>query len=278
MSCLFCKMAAGEIPVEFVFESSDVFAINDISPQAPTHVLVIPKAHHENAAELSANAPEDIDYQSYGINDALVIDNTGAFRDDVALARHLVPNGASKVLLTAPGKNVPNIVHGVNRANYDPKNVDIFSAASCTTNAIVPVLKVIEDNFSNSPPHLIKRLNRYEISFETITNLKEMGRPLICTEYMAREFGTTFQFSLPLFKDFKVGCYNWGLVAGKSQTHFGWATILDLHKKKENGEFIEKGDSIPEPEIWFHDILREDGSPYDEEEVAFIKKITGSKP
>ena len=53
-------MAAGEIPVEFVFESSNIFAINDISPQAPTHVLVIPKAHHENAAELSANAPEVI--------------------------------------------------------------------------------------------------------------------------------------------------------------------------------------------------------------------------
>ena len=53
-------MAAGEIPVEFVFESSNIFAINDISPQAPTHVLVIPKAHHENAAELSANSPEVI--------------------------------------------------------------------------------------------------------------------------------------------------------------------------------------------------------------------------
>ena len=53
-------MAAGEIPVEFVFESSNIFAINDISPQAPTHVLVIPKTHHENAAELSANAPEVI--------------------------------------------------------------------------------------------------------------------------------------------------------------------------------------------------------------------------
>ena len=53
-------MAADEIPVEFVFESSSIFAINDISPQAPTHVLVIPKAHHENAAELSANAPEVI--------------------------------------------------------------------------------------------------------------------------------------------------------------------------------------------------------------------------
>jgi histidine triad (HIT) family protein len=53
-------MAAGEIPVEFVFESSNIFAINDISPQAPTHVLVIPKTHHENAAELSANSPEVI--------------------------------------------------------------------------------------------------------------------------------------------------------------------------------------------------------------------------
>ena len=53
-------MAAGEIPVEFVFESSNIFAINDILPQAPTHILVIPKAHHENAAELSANSPEVI--------------------------------------------------------------------------------------------------------------------------------------------------------------------------------------------------------------------------
>lgn len=50
-------MASREIPVDFVFESSNIFAINDISPQAPTHVLIIPKAHHENAAELSANAP-----------------------------------------------------------------------------------------------------------------------------------------------------------------------------------------------------------------------------
>lgn len=57
MSCLFCKMASREIPVDFVFESSNVYAINDIAPQAPTHILIIPKAHHENAAELSANAP-----------------------------------------------------------------------------------------------------------------------------------------------------------------------------------------------------------------------------
>ncbi len=103
---------------------------------------------------IAAKQPEDIDYTAYGINDALVIDNTGAFRDDEALARHLKANGASKVLLTAPGKNVPNIVHGVNQALFDPSKVDIFSAASCTTNAITPVLKVIEDNLGVVKGHI----------------------------------------------------------------------------------------------------------------------------
>ena len=109
---------------------------------------------------------------------------------------------------------------------------------------------------------------------ETIDKLKIHDRPLICTEYMAREFGSTFEFSLPIFKENNIGCYNWGLVAGKSQTHFGWSTILDLHKVKEQGKFIEDGDEIPEPEIWFHDILRKDGTAYNDDEVKFIKKIT----
>jgi glyceraldehyde 3-phosphate dehydrogenase len=103
---------------------------------------------------ISANKPEDIDYTKYGINDALIIDNTGAFRDKEALSRHLVPNGASKVLLTAPGAGVPNIVHGVNHLKHNPDTVDIFSAASCTTNAITPVLKVLEDNFGIVKGHL----------------------------------------------------------------------------------------------------------------------------
>ncbi|MGV8815743.1 MAG: glyceraldehyde-3-phosphate dehydrogenase [Gelidibacter sp.] len=103
---------------------------------------------------ISANAPEDIDYTIYGIKDALVIDNTGAFRDDEALARHLKSKGVSKVLLTAPGKGIPNIVHGVNHLDHDPDTVDIFSAASCTTNAITPVLKTIEDTLGIKYGHL----------------------------------------------------------------------------------------------------------------------------
>ena len=103
---------------------------------------------------ISANGPEEIDYTKYDIIDALVIDNTGAFRDKEALSRHLKAKGASKVLLTAPGKGIPNIVHGVNHLEHNPDNVDIFSAASCTTNAITPVLKAIEDSYGVTSGHL----------------------------------------------------------------------------------------------------------------------------
>jgi glyceraldehyde 3-phosphate dehydrogenase len=103
---------------------------------------------------ISANAPEDIDYTTYGIDNALVIDNTGVFRDKEALSRHLKSKGVDKVLLTAPGKGVPNIVHGVNQLDYNPDKVDVFSAASCTTNAITPVLKVIQDNFGVKSGHI----------------------------------------------------------------------------------------------------------------------------
>jgi len=112
---------------------------------------------------------------------------------------------------------------------------------------------------------------------ETINRLGEYERPLICTEYMAREFGSTFEFCLPIFKSHNIGCYNWGLVAGKSQTHFGWSTILELKEKKEKGDFLEEGDQIPEPEVWFHDIFRTDGSPFNKEEVSFIKETTSIK-
>ncbi|MBU2951630.1 glyceraldehyde-3-phosphate dehydrogenase [Tamlana agarivorans] len=103
---------------------------------------------------VSANNPEDIDYTKYDINQALVIDNTGAFRDKNSLSNHLKAKGVHKVLLTAPGKEVPNIVHGVNHKEYNPDHIDIFSAASCTTNAITPILKAIEDSYTVKSGHL----------------------------------------------------------------------------------------------------------------------------
>jgi len=124
---------------------------------------------------ISANAPEEIDYTAYGIFDALVIDNTGAFRDKEALSRHLKSKGVSKVLLTAPGKGVPNIVHGVNHQEYNPNEVDIFSAASCTTNAITPVLKVIEDNFGVEYGHL-ETIHAYTNDQNLVDNMHKKYR------------------------------------------------------------------------------------------------------
>jgi len=103
---------------------------------------------------ISANSPEAIDYCQYGIKNALLIDNTGAFRDNVALGRHLKSNGIEKVLLTAPGKGVPNIVYGVNHLQHKPDQIDIYSAASCTTNAITPILKAVEETFGIVSGHL----------------------------------------------------------------------------------------------------------------------------
>ncbi|AUC81943.1 glyceraldehyde-3-phosphate dehydrogenase [Lacinutrix sp. Bg11-31] len=103
---------------------------------------------------ISANQPEDIDYTKYGINNALIIDNTGVFRDKEALTRLKNSPGADKVLLTAPGKGIPNIVHGVNHLENNPDEIDIFSAASCTTNAITPILKAIEDTYGVKSGHL----------------------------------------------------------------------------------------------------------------------------
>jgi glyceraldehyde 3-phosphate dehydrogenase len=124
---------------------------------------------------ISANQPEDIDFTTYGINNALVIDNTGAFRDKEALSRHLACNGVNKVLLTAPGNGVPNIVHGVNNMNFNPDEVDIFSAASCTTNAIAPVLNVIEDSFGIESGHL-ETIHAYTNDQNLVDNMHKKYR------------------------------------------------------------------------------------------------------
>jgi len=103
---------------------------------------------------IAAANPEDIDYTHYGINNALVIDNTGAFTKRADLERHLKSKGVSKVLLTAPGKEIPNVVYGINHKELDIENEKVFSAASCTTNAICPLLKVVEDNLGIEKGHI----------------------------------------------------------------------------------------------------------------------------
>lgn len=119
--------------------------------------------------------PESIDYTEYGIQDAVLIDNTGAWRDTEGLGRHLKAKGISKVVLTAPGKgDIPNIVYGVNHDGIS-EDQQILSAASCTTNAIVPVLKLVHDRFGIEHGH-IETCHSYTNDQNLIDNFHKASR------------------------------------------------------------------------------------------------------
>jgi hypothetical protein len=101
-----------------------------------------------------------------------------------------------------------------------------------------------------------------EIFEQRILSLQQYRRPIICTEYMARGNGSTFQGSLPIAKKYHVAAINWGLVAGKTQTYLPWDSWQRPYVDRE-------------PAIWFHEIFRTDGQPYKQEEVDFIRQIVG---
>jgi len=125
---------------------------------------------------INASQPDEIDYTAYGIDNALIIDNTGVFKDREALGRHLKSKGVAKVILTAPGKEIPNIVYGVNhKGELDIEQENIFSAASCTTNAIVPVLKVIEDQLGVVKGH-IETVHAYTNDQNLLDNMHKKSR------------------------------------------------------------------------------------------------------
>ena len=94
-----------------------------------------------------------------------------------------------------------------------------------------------------------------------VDELGAYGRPILLTEYLARGFGNTFESVLPTAKERRLGMFCWGLVSGKTQTIYPWDSWVRAYDE--------------EPTVWFHDVLRADGSAYDEREVAFLRQITG---
>lgn len=122
-----------------------------------------------------ASDPASIDYTEYGIDNAIVVDNTGVWRDEEGLGQHLKAKGTSKVILTAPGKgNLKNIVYGVNTDDITPEDT-ILSAASCTTNAITPVLKVINDEYGIHHGH-VETVHAYTNDQNLIDNFHKGSR------------------------------------------------------------------------------------------------------
>jgi glyceraldehyde 3-phosphate dehydrogenase len=124
---------------------------------------------------IQAHSPDEIDYTKYDIDEALIIDNTGKWRDEEGLGLHLKANGASRVILTAPGKgNLKNIVYGINDDEMEPDD-KIVTAASCTTNAIAPVLKVVNDRFGIEHGH-IETVHAYTNDQNLIDNYHKKSR------------------------------------------------------------------------------------------------------
>ncbi|MFK7757462.1 MAG: glyceraldehyde-3-phosphate dehydrogenase [Flavobacteriales bacterium] len=143
-----------------------------VETDIPNSCLII---NGQRVNMIGSKSPDAIDYTEYGISNALVIDNTGVFRDREALSLHLKSKGVSKVILTAPGKGVPNIVYGINHRDLDIEKENVFSAASCTTNAISPILKVIDDKYGILSGH-IETVHAYTNDQNLLDNMHSKHR------------------------------------------------------------------------------------------------------
>ena len=126
---------------------------------------------------------------------------------------------------------------------------------------------------SYSPPGPMKRL---------ILDYRKDGRPVIMTEWLARTRGSTVADCLPVLKEMNVGAINWGFVSGKSGTIWPWSSRrgpdgkpMSADAKRAAGEIVRPGQPFPEPEVWFHDLFRTDGTPFDPAEIEVFKRLTG---
>lgn len=125
-----------------------------------------------------------------------------------------------------------------------------------------PPTKTEEVQLQNSDVITFHNYDWPEVFEKEVLFLQKFGRPVICTEYMARGAGSTFDTVLPLAKKYQVGAINWGFVAGKTQTYYPWNSWQHPY-------------ILDQPTIWFHEILRPDGRPYREAEVKLIRQLTG---
>jgi hypothetical protein len=141
-----------------------------------------------------------------------------------------------------------------------PLTAGVWAGDLTDPNRLSPINRFMLENSDVVSFHNYKPLPEMKRDVET---LKKYGRPLLCTEYMARPAGSRFDPILAYLKSEHVGAYNWGFVAGKTQTIYPW----DSWKKP----YAE------EPSLWFHDIFHPDGTPYDSHEVEYIRSVTGAR-
>ena len=153
---------------------------------------------------------------------------------------------------------------------------------SCTAGSVGEMNKAI--NRANADVHSIHCYSPPDKLEELIREYQADGRPILMTEWLARTAGSTVADCLPVLKKHKVAAINWGLVVGKSQTHYPWSSRkgpkgkrLDVNKKRSRGHVVRPGEPFPEPRVWFHDLFRMDGTPYDQAEIDLFRQLTKSE-
>jgi hypothetical protein len=142
-----------------------------------------------------------------------------------------------------------------------PLTSGVWKGNWSTDETLTPMERVQLENSDVVSFHNYDNASEFE---QRIKWLQRYHRPILCTEYMARGNGSTFQGSLPVAKKYKVAAINWGFVAGKTQTYLPWDSWQKPYVNRE-------------PAVWFHEIFRQDGTPYRQEEVDLIRQLTGAR-
>ena len=153
---------------------------------------------------------------------------------------------------------------------------------SCTAGSVGEIN--IRINKINSDLHSIHRYGGPEGLREIIHEYQADGRPVIVSEWLARERGSNVADCLPVMKEMHAGAVNWGFVLGKSETIWSWTSRKDaegnernVEQERKDGNVVKPGEPYPEPEIWFHDLYRMDKTPFDPKEIEIFKQLTGKR-
>ncbi|MCM5661810.1 glycoside hydrolase 5 family protein [Galbibacter mesophilus] len=135
----------------------------------------------------------------------------------------------------------------------------------------------IRINKINSDVNSVHSYAEWERTKKRLKPYEETGRPIFLTEWLGRNNGSTVNNILPKLKKHNIAAINWGFVSGKTGTIWHWDSRKDrdVFKEREDGNVIKPGETYPEPDLWFHDLFRTDGTPYDEGEIQIFKKLTG---
>ncbi|WNJ18791.1 cellulase family glycosylhydrolase [Pontibacter sp. G13] len=153
---------------------------------------------------------------------------------------------------------------------------------SCTAGSVGETN--IQINALNSDLHSVHAYGDADHLRKRVKPYIESGRPVMVTEWLARDRKSTVAEILPVLKELNMGAVNWGFVSGESGTVWNWGTRRapaggkrNVEEERAAGNVVNPGEDFPEPEIWFHDLLRMDGTPYDAEEIALFRKLTGAE-